>query len=393
MLGMRDLKPQDLQGLPPEALAELASQMLQHIQQQAQDPEYEAQEIQRKDRDISWRDAKLQKVTFKLARLKAWKFGAKSEAMRPSSGGCSRRPSQRTRRVCLRSWRRSRARASRARPQTSNAGHQSAKHRPSTCGAWSIATNPWTPTAGSPAATGRWCALAKTSARSWTSCPPNSSCTAMCTARGPANAASAWCREAGRAADHRRRHPAVGGGGAHADLPLRGPPAVLPAGDHQRTFGRVYSRACNSSSLRVLASGQWPVDAGVARVHRDLADAGLAHAQCGSHLPHAQTGVGQQSKCLSDLAHEDPWCGHRLSRPKSRAAHASLGHSEHPLGVRDQDGTLSAFSLERCPPSRRNAVRHHSGTASGIARNTQLGALEPSRTTTSAMARPPSSRH
>jgi len=28
--------------------------------------------------------------------------------------------------------------------------------------------------------------------------------------------------------------------------------------------------------------------------------------------------------------------------------------------------------VERCPPSRRNAVRHHSGTASGIARNTHL---------------------
>ena len=81
MLGMRDLKPQDLQGLTSEALAELASQMLQPIQQQAQDLEHKAQEIDRKDRDIAWRDAKLQKVTFELARLKAWKFGAKSEAM------------------------------------------------------------------------------------------------------------------------------------------------------------------------------------------------------------------------------------------------------------------------------------------------------------------------
>ena len=31
--------------------------------------------------DIAWRDAKLEKVTFELARLKRWKFGAKSEAM------------------------------------------------------------------------------------------------------------------------------------------------------------------------------------------------------------------------------------------------------------------------------------------------------------------------
>ena len=40
-------------------------------------------------------------------------------------------------------------------------------------------------------------------------------------------------------------------------------------------------------------------------------------------------------------------------------------------GVRDQDGTLSAFSVEQCPPSRRNAVRHQSGTVSGMAWKTQ----------------------
>lgn len=62
-------------------------------------------------------------------------------------------------------------------------------------------------------------------------------------------------------------------------------------------------------------------------------------------------------RLVSDFAHEDPWCGHRLSRPKSRAAYASLGHSKHPAGVRDQNRTLSAFSVEWCPPSRRNAVR------------------------------------
>ncbi|HEV6966115.1 MAG TPA: hypothetical protein VK305_11925, partial [Roseateles sp.] len=48
------------------------------------------------------------------------------------------------------------------------------------------------------------------------------------------------------------------------------------------------------------------------------------------------------------------------------------GHSGHPPGVRDQFGMLSAISVERCPPSRRNAVRHHSGTVSAIAWNTQL---------------------
>ena len=88
MLSMRDLKPQDLQGLSPDAVAALAAQMLEHIQQQASELQSKAHELelqqkllQRKDRDIAWRDAKIEKITFELARLKRWKFGAKSEAM------------------------------------------------------------------------------------------------------------------------------------------------------------------------------------------------------------------------------------------------------------------------------------------------------------------------
>ncbi len=88
MLSVHDLKALDLNGLTPEAVTRLAQQMLHHIGQQAQEIERKAQEIQckaqeieRKDRDIAWRDAKLQKITFELARLKRWKFGAKSEAM------------------------------------------------------------------------------------------------------------------------------------------------------------------------------------------------------------------------------------------------------------------------------------------------------------------------
>jgi transposase len=81
MLSMRDLKPQDLQGLSPEAITALAAQMLGHIEQQARDLQTQQTLIQRKDRDIAWRDAKIEKITFELARLKRWKFGAKSEAM------------------------------------------------------------------------------------------------------------------------------------------------------------------------------------------------------------------------------------------------------------------------------------------------------------------------
>jgi len=81
MPGMQDLKAQDLQGLTPSDLAALAAQMLEHIQGQAGELERRQQLIERKDRDIAWRDAKLEKVTFELARLKRWKFGAKTEAM------------------------------------------------------------------------------------------------------------------------------------------------------------------------------------------------------------------------------------------------------------------------------------------------------------------------
>ena len=37
--------------------------------------------LQRKDREIALRDAKIEKINFELARLKRWKFGAKTEAM------------------------------------------------------------------------------------------------------------------------------------------------------------------------------------------------------------------------------------------------------------------------------------------------------------------------
>jgi transposase len=81
MLSMRDLETQDLQGLSPEAVTALASQMLEHIQRQARELELTHKLIERKDRDIAWRDAKIEKINFELARLKRWKFGAKSEAM------------------------------------------------------------------------------------------------------------------------------------------------------------------------------------------------------------------------------------------------------------------------------------------------------------------------
>lgn len=94
MQGLHDLPHIDPQQLPGEVLA-MIERMRQRIEQQAgeivagqaevqhktQELEHKTQELQRKDREIAWRDARLEKINFELARLKRWKFGAKTEAM------------------------------------------------------------------------------------------------------------------------------------------------------------------------------------------------------------------------------------------------------------------------------------------------------------------------
>jgi transposase len=85
----------DLKGLSPAAVAALAQQMLSHIREQQQHLQQrderiaqqaleivqQASEIDRKNAELQFKTAKLEKVNFELARLKAWKFGAKAEAM------------------------------------------------------------------------------------------------------------------------------------------------------------------------------------------------------------------------------------------------------------------------------------------------------------------------
>jgi transposase len=73
MHGLRDLPSIDEQQLPAEVAA-VITQLRQRI-------ERDAREIERKDREIAWRDARLDKLNFELARLKRWKFGARTEAM------------------------------------------------------------------------------------------------------------------------------------------------------------------------------------------------------------------------------------------------------------------------------------------------------------------------
>ena len=74
MLDVRSLKAEDLKGLSPSAMADVSARMLEHIAAQAR-------QIEQHERVIKFKDTKLEKITFELARLKAWKFGAKTEAM------------------------------------------------------------------------------------------------------------------------------------------------------------------------------------------------------------------------------------------------------------------------------------------------------------------------
>jgi transposase len=95
MLDVNAIVDADLEGLSPEAITTLAQRMLGHIREQQQHLQrrderiahqageiaQQASEIERKDAELQFKSAKLEKVNFELARLKAWKFGAKTEAM------------------------------------------------------------------------------------------------------------------------------------------------------------------------------------------------------------------------------------------------------------------------------------------------------------------------
>jgi transposase len=81
MLDTRDLHTRDLRGLSPEEAAQMMQQMIERIREQDAAIEAHEQQLLAKDHEIRFKTAKLEKVTFELVRLKALKFGAKSEAM------------------------------------------------------------------------------------------------------------------------------------------------------------------------------------------------------------------------------------------------------------------------------------------------------------------------
>ena len=81
MLDVQAIKPQDLKALSAGELGAIAAQLLAHIAEQSKHIGEQSKRIDSQAQAIKWRDAKIESVTFQLARLKAWKFGAKTEAM------------------------------------------------------------------------------------------------------------------------------------------------------------------------------------------------------------------------------------------------------------------------------------------------------------------------
>jgi transposase len=81
MLDVNTLKAEDLKGLSQSAMAELAAAMLKQLAAKNEQLDEAARKIAERDKAIKFKDAKIERITFELARLKAWKFGAKTEAM------------------------------------------------------------------------------------------------------------------------------------------------------------------------------------------------------------------------------------------------------------------------------------------------------------------------
>jgi len=81
MLDLHAVKSRDLKALSPTELTELASQMLAHIGEQSKHIDAQDKRIDSQAQGIKWRDAKIESITFQLAKLKAWRFGAKTERM------------------------------------------------------------------------------------------------------------------------------------------------------------------------------------------------------------------------------------------------------------------------------------------------------------------------
>lgn len=81
MLDVQAIRTTNFAALSPAELADLTAQMLAHITEQSRHIDEQNKRIDSQAQAIKWRDAKIESITLQLARLNAWKFGAKSERM------------------------------------------------------------------------------------------------------------------------------------------------------------------------------------------------------------------------------------------------------------------------------------------------------------------------
>jgi transposase len=68
MLDVHAIKPQDLKTLSAAELAGVAAQMLAHIGEQSRQIGEQSKRIDSQAHAIKWRDAKIESITFQLAR-------------------------------------------------------------------------------------------------------------------------------------------------------------------------------------------------------------------------------------------------------------------------------------------------------------------------------------
>ena len=81
MFDAQSIKAQDIEGLSPSELGVMIPQLLSYIEEQSKHIYEQRRQLDSAQQAIKWRDAKIEKITFELARLKSWRFGAKSERM------------------------------------------------------------------------------------------------------------------------------------------------------------------------------------------------------------------------------------------------------------------------------------------------------------------------
>jgi transposase len=81
MLDVHALKPGDLDRLASSEKDALLLQMLSHIGEQSKALQVHQEQIEQRDKALKFKDAKIEKITFELQRLKRWQFSAHSERM------------------------------------------------------------------------------------------------------------------------------------------------------------------------------------------------------------------------------------------------------------------------------------------------------------------------